>query len=103
MNPIGIVIRSRREELGITVAELARGVGVTTQAVWNWENNPNRAPAREHLSRIAEILTLKLEQLLKPAPNHLESEEAQLLKSFRSLTDPERRLVLRMFEGLKNN
>lgn len=103
MNSIGALISSRRKALGISAAAFARELGVTNQAVWNWENRPGSAPAREHLVRIAEVLRLGLGQLLEPAvaPNRLQPEKERLLASFRLLNDSERALVLKMLEGLK--
>lgn len=103
MNSIGALISSRRKALGISAAAFAREVGVTSQAVWNWENRPGSAPAREHLARIAEVLRVGLDQLIEPvlAPSRLHPEEERLLKAFQLLNDSEQTLVLRMLEGLK--
>lgn len=85
----------------MSATELAHAVGVTSGAVSNWENNPERAPARKHLSRIAEVLDLKYEQLLTPSTNPLQPDEQRVLTIFRLLDAPERAFVLKMLEGLK--
>jgi transcriptional regulator with XRE-family HTH domain len=48
-------IRNTREERGITASELARLVGVTPTAVWNWEKNSIR-PRQPALEAIAKVL-----------------------------------------------
>jgi len=104
MNSVGTLIQSRRKELGISAAAFARELGVTSQAVWNWENRPGRAPAREHLTRIAEVLRLKIDDLLQPATPaavSLTPDEERLLKAFRFLSDSERSFVLQMLERIK--
>ena len=101
MNNIGSVIQSRRKELGISAANFAREVGVTVQAVWNWENRLGSSPARKYLTRIAEVLQLKVDHLLEPAQTPHKLEEHRLLKGFRLLNEQEQHLVLRVIEGLK--
>src|SRR4051812_34013846 len=102
MSQIGTVIRIRRDELGISAAELARAVGVSPQAVSNWENQAARSPAKAHLRKIAETLSLKLEQLLGPVQSAQESEEARLLEVFRSLSSADRRVALRLLAAIRD-
>ena len=54
-NGIGERIRSIREERGMTASQLARLVGVTPTAVWNWEKN-GRLPREGVLSSLAKVL-----------------------------------------------
>jgi phage repressor protein C with HTH and peptisase S24 domain len=56
-------IRKKREELGISQAELARRVGVSTQAVQQWEeDDPEKqtAPRRATRKKVAEALGVTL-------------------------------------------
>lgn len=48
-------IKDAREVRGITASELARLVGVTPTAVWNWEKN-SITPRRPALEAIAKVL-----------------------------------------------
>ena len=59
---LGQRIQERREELGITRAELARRLGVTSTAVANYEGGKNA---------LREDLLLKLFQVLDVDPNYL--------------------------------
>jgi transcriptional regulator with XRE-family HTH domain len=48
-------IKTTREARGITASELARLVGVTPTAVWNWEKN-SITPRRPALEAVAKVL-----------------------------------------------
>lgn len=52
---LAIRIKSLRTRKGLNQSELARHVGVTPTAVWNWENG-NTEPRHLALMRIAEVL-----------------------------------------------
>lgn len=56
-------IRQAREARGISASDLARLVGVTPTAVWNWETNGTR-PRAEALADIARVLAVTAEFLL---------------------------------------
>ena len=49
---IGDRIREARTKLGLTQAQLARQVGVSSQTVWSWEAGRVR-PKHEHLEELA--------------------------------------------------
>lgn len=52
---LGERLRRRRMDLGMSKAELARGLGVDPWTVLNWEKSRTQ-PAAKHLSRIWEFL-----------------------------------------------
>ncbi len=60
---IGNVIRTYRKELGLTQAEMAQRLGVTTPAVNKWENN-NTQPDISLLAPIARLLHITTDTLL---------------------------------------
>ena len=101
MTSIGDFIRTRREALGLSAADLARALGVTGAAVSNWERQPDRAPSREHLNKLAELLQVRVEELLTPPSEAENSEEKGLVAIFRTLDAVERKVVIRMIMGLK--
>src|SRR2546425_1199870 len=100
MRTVGSIIRERREQLGMSGAALARALEVTGQAVWNWENQPNRAPSRDLLTRLASVLQLKVGDLLAAEDPMPTQEEQELLSIFRHLSRSERTLVIRMLRGI---
>ena len=100
MKSIGQVIRERRLELGYTVTELAKQLGVTSQAVSNWERVPEREPSKELLPRLADLLGIRVQELLGTPEIRLSVEETQLLNAFRQLSQAERTFVIRMLSGI---
>jgi transcriptional regulator with XRE-family HTH domain len=56
-------IKEVREAQGLTASELARRVGVTGTAVWNWEKN-SVTPRRPILEAIAQVLGVSATFLL---------------------------------------
>jgi transcriptional regulator with XRE-family HTH domain len=56
-------IKETREARGMTASELARLVGVTPTAVWNWEKN-SITPRRPALEQIAKVLGVSIHFLL---------------------------------------
>jgi transcriptional regulator with XRE-family HTH domain len=56
-------IKETREARGLTASELARLVGVTPTAVWNWEKN-SITPRRPALEQIAKVLGVSTHFLL---------------------------------------
>jgi transcriptional regulator with XRE-family HTH domain len=58
----GEVIRDAREALGLTQAELANAIGVSSIGVSRWENNRS-TPGFENRIAIAEVLKLAPEQV----------------------------------------
>jgi transcriptional regulator with XRE-family HTH domain len=60
---ISMRIKETRELRGLTASELARRVGVTSTAVWNWEKNSIR-PRPPMLDAIARVLGVSVSFLL---------------------------------------
>ena len=57
-------LKERRKELGISVKELAQIVGVTTMAIYNYENN-KRQPRIDKLQKLTKALNCSIEALTK--------------------------------------
>jgi transcriptional regulator with XRE-family HTH domain len=60
---LGTPIRDARKGVGLTQHQLAQRVGVSRNAVSQWENGETE-PARGHLTRLASALRIPIEQLL---------------------------------------
>ena len=100
---LGQRIQERREELGITRAELARRLGVTSTAVANYEGGKNA---------LREDLLLKLFQVLDVDPNYLYQdalmgqafvcsvEEQSLVRKYRALATPGRQTLHAVADAL---
>jgi transcriptional regulator with XRE-family HTH domain len=100
MAEIGEIIKSRRTELGYSVTGLAKRLGVTSQAVSNWETKPGREPSKELIPKLAEILGVRVTEFLGATEVRLSIEETQLLNAFRQLSPADKSAVLRMLAGL---
>lgn len=53
-----LIIRSRREELGLTMKELAVKVGVSEATISRWEGGQIQNMRRDKIARLAEALEL---------------------------------------------
>lgn len=56
---LGEKIKTKRKELNLTQLDFANKIGVTTQQVWNYEND-HQAPTYKRLQKINRILGLNL-------------------------------------------
>lgn len=106
---IGARIRSRREELRITQAQLAAGAGVTFQQIQKYERGVNRVSAAR-LLQIAAVLKSTGAALLGEL-DVAEGDElvlaspgvAELLSAFRGIRDAEKRdALLVVAKGLRD-
>ncbi len=99
MQNTGDLIRTRRKELGYTAASLANQLGITTQAVVNWESQ-GRSPSKALLPKIAAVLGLRVEELLGATEVRLSLDETKLLNAFRQLPKLQQTFLLKMLSGL---
>jgi len=60
---IGNRIRSLREKHGLTRSQLAKALGLTFQAIFNWEE-AGRVPRVDTLTRLAEVLGVSTHYLM---------------------------------------
>ena len=75
-------IQRTREERKLTASELARKLGVTSTAVWNWEKN-GRRPRHAVLSDLSKTLGVSAEWLLsgKSERDNADAEPGMAVKS----------------------
>ncbi|MEO5829531.1 MAG: helix-turn-helix transcriptional regulator [Rhodanobacter sp.] len=99
MKDVGEIIKARRIELGYSSAILAKHLGVTIQAVSNWERQ-GRSPSKAQIPKLAEVLGIRVEELLGSTGVRLSKEETMLLNDFRTLSASEKATVLKMLSGL---
>lgn len=65
---IGLQIRARRNELGLTQTNLAQQIGVSQQQVNKYESGIGRIPA-EQLMKLCRTLRIELSSLFRPFDN----------------------------------
>ena len=59
------LIKSRREELGLTLEEVASVVGVNKSTILKWERGEINNPRRDRIALLAAVLQLPPMQLIK--------------------------------------
>lgn len=93
---IGDRIRKRREELGLSQAELARRIGVTQGSIGNYENGVSN-PKMELMPKLFEALKTDANYLFQESAKLQEIEftynEAVMIKKHRSLDAHGKRMV----------
>ena len=62
--PIGIAIRERRKELGVTQPHLAELAGVSTNTLYKLERGQGN-PTLDVLNKLAEVLGMELKLVVK--------------------------------------
>lgn len=65
----GEIIQSLRKSYGLSQVELAKKIGVTKQAVSNWENN-NILPSIDMLIRLSNFFSVSSDYLLEMDHRH---------------------------------
>src|SRR5580704_1921295 len=86
-------IKETREARGMTASELARLVGVTPTAVWNWEKN-SITPRRPALEQIAKALGVSIHFLLTGEGGTMQVDETRSVGTVASiLEDAKAKLV----------
>lgn len=81
---MGMMIASRRKELGMTQLELADKMGVTDKAVSKWERDLS-CPDVASLPKLAEILGLSVDELMQVKHNSEKKDPMQSARSMVSL------------------
>ena len=91
---IGVLIKKRRNELGLSQEQLSEKVGVSYQQIQRYENGGSMLNV-ENVQRIAKVLAIPVTSFFdeeqphisaEPVTPYASSEERTLLRSFRDLT-----------------
>lgn len=93
------IIKSKRIELGFTMKELAKRVGVSEGTISRWESGEISNMRRDKVALLSQVLQIPISDLMgwteaKPAKNpELSKDESELLSTYRSLSDPGKKRV----------
>lgn len=90
---IGEVVTKRRRELGLTLEDVGKRVGVTKATVLRWESGAIHNMKRDKIAALAAVLQLDPSVFVLPS-EVLTEEEKTLLKTFRSLGHDGKRYLL---------
>jgi len=103
MSHITDLVKQRREALGLSQTDVANAVGVTPQAVSNWERRDSEYIRPKHLLALARVLEVSVEDLVRgnsESPVPLSADEKSLLATYRKLTSDEKRFMQKLLRGL---
>ena len=81
---MGMMIASKRKDLGLTQIELAEKMGVTDKAVSKWERDLSY-PDISSLPKLAEIFGMSVDELLQVKHNSENRESRQSVRDIVSL------------------
>lgn len=90
---IGARVTARRKELRMTLATLARAVGVTFQQIQKYEKGTNRISA-SRLVAIAQVLETSAASLLAEDSPDMVAGASVLAKEWSQIPDPEQRQAI---------
>lgn len=102
---IGLQIRARRNELGLTQAGLAQQIGVSQQQVNKYESGVGRIPA-EQLMKLCRTLRIELSSLFRPfdkvgvEAGFAEAEQTPFIVE--AFADKDVVTLVRTFQGIKD-
>jgi transcriptional regulator with XRE-family HTH domain len=83
-------IKTRRQELGLTLEDVARAVGVGRSTVQRWESGLIKNMGRDKIAALAEILRISPVELV-PAAGVIRSEDEERLEALHQ--NPKLRLL----------
>lgn len=101
---LGTLIRSRRQELGMSTHELGERIGTRNSTIIRFEQGAFAAPSPEKLAGIAEALRISLADMYGHAgyvvPNDLPGFHAYLPARYRDLPQEAVQELIDLFETL---
>ena len=95
-------IRALRREAGLTQPQLAEMIGVTKNAISNWEAGTNR-PDLDTLPLLCEVLHVTADELLGRNTPMVSLDEQRLLRKYRRLSPYDQKSITDFMELLSRN
>ncbi len=83
-NTMGMMIASKRKELGMTQLDLAEKMGVTDKAVSKWERDLS-CPDVNSIPKLAEIFGMSVDELMQIKTETVNAEEKTTVKDIMTL------------------
>lgn len=92
---LGKRIKKARKALGLTQGQVGKHFGITSQAVAQWENDPDKGPQRDRMPELARFLGVTLGWL-----NGVDETTNDLVDLINSLSPAQRRRAIRLLTAL---
>lgn len=104
---VGNRIKNRREELGLTMDDVAKRIGTARQTVFKYENEIVKKIPYDKVELLAEVLHVSPGYLFgwegkSPDKQELTEGEKALLELFRKVPKEQQELVLQMIQAALN-
>lgn len=96
------IIKARRRELGLTLDDVARLVGVSKATVQRWEKGIIKNLKRDKIARLASALLVAPEYLLGWVDDPIRKVDSDLEIACAGLSDEEKKQVLNYVAFLKS-
>lgn len=88
------LIKSRREELGLSQVDLAEKIGVNVSTISRWESGDIENMKRDKIAKLAQALNISPAVIMGwdevPAPSSIDKNEKEIITALREI-DPEAR------------
>lgn len=101
---IGQKIKERREQLGLTQAELGKMLGISQNTVNSYENKNWKNPSAKVVAKLASKLSVSTIYLLDDDCQELdEADEEVLLMKYRNLRYKDKKLIVEIIKIMERN
>lgn len=81
---LGVKVKELRMRKGLSLQQVADGVGSSKAHIWEVETGKNKNPSIDSLNKLADFFDVSVTYLIGEDPNS-ESEEPELIAMFREL------------------
>jgi transcriptional regulator with XRE-family HTH domain len=95
------IIRTRREELGLTLKEVARSCNVSESTILRWETGDIENMKRNRIMSLANVLKLHPGVLMGWADyDYISLEESRMIDNFRKLTPSQKNSIKMLIDSM---
>lgn len=105
MKEIKDIIKNRREELGLTLTDVADYVGVSVSTIMRWENGDIANMKRDKIVKLSKALEISPAVIMgwSETAAELRKDEQTLLRSYNQLDLEDKKEVLNFIEYKKTS
>lgn len=108
MSQLSIILKQRRKELGLTLAQIADALNVTEATVQRWESGNIKSIRHEKIGKLAEVLSVSPATLMgweeKEQPSRVgglslegvSQEDIKTIKAYLDMPEDQRRALAKI-------